>query len=404
MFERQRSIDAEEPKGRPELSRISVLVVTPYTPRNLHGHAADDLGRQLVRSLSDNFVLHVYAPNQSKSIVDDQWAGQVSYHHGSSPRPSFWRHFGIYPAALRKDWSKRNTREVLSLIRQLQPDRVHVEYLQPVEAVLRLSAMPWTVTLHDVTSRVFQQRAVRSRGLQQPYRWIEYLRTEMLEKRVVRKANRIFTLSARDAEWVKCQALHQKVSHLRIGMDIPPLSWSSQMCDTSTFVFAGAMWRDSNVAAALFVAHEVMPLVWRVLPSAVLRIVGSRPTPTVVELGQDPRIEVVGQVQSIEEEYIRATAVLSPSLVDAGVLLKALRALACGSPTILNETAAVPLEVSDGTECYVRDSPEAMANQMIAISDNPESAEAVAAAGRAYVRQKFSWVQFGKDIVTGLEK
>lgn len=403
MFERHRITYAGEAKGGQEPDRISVLVVTPYSPKNLHGHAADDLGRQLVKSLSDSFSLHVYAPDQSQSIVDDKGTGQVSYHHGSAPRPSFWRHFGVYPAALRKDWSKRNTREVLSLIRQLQPDRVHVEYLQPVEAALRLASVPWTVTLHDVTSRVFRQRAVRSRGLQRPYRWTEYLRTEALEKRVVKNANRVFTLSARDGEWVRGHAPHQSVSHLRVGMDIPSYSWSSGKCNSSTFVFAGAMWRDSNAAAAVFLAHEVMPIVWRSLPSAVLRIVGSQPSPAVVELGNDPRIEVVGQVQSIEKEYVQATAVLSPSLVDAGVLLKALRALACGSPLILNETAAAPLEVSDGAECYIRDSPESMANQMIAISESPKSAEAVAAAGRAYVRQEFSWNQFGKHIVSGLE-
>lgn len=288
------------------------------------------------------------------------------------------------------------------LLRQLRPEHVHVEYLQPIESVLGSDAS-WTITLHDVTSRVFLQRAARTRGLDRPYRWLEFLRALKLERRAVKRAKRVFTLSARDAAWVGEIVPRQAVSHLRIGIDIPTKAWSSVACDSATFVFAGAMWRDSNIAAVTFLAQEIMPLVWKSLPKADLRIVGARPSPAVTALGQDHRIKIVGRVHSIEDEYLRASAVLSPSVVDAGVLLKALRAFACGVPVILNDAAALPLEVTDGVECYVRNTPQEIAAQMIAIAKNPVSAEKIASAGRRFVQKNFSWRRFSQDIITGID-
>ncbi|MDQ1059917.1 glycosyltransferase involved in cell wall biosynthesis [Arthrobacter globiformis] len=354
--------------------------------------------------MAQSHEVHVYAPGQEPSEIPAGAGAGIIFHGASAPRPSSWRHFGLYPAALRKDWSRLNTKEVWQLISELRPDRVHVEYIQPVESVLGSTGVPWTVTLHDVTTRVFRQRADRSRGLERPYRWLEFLRVSALEKKVVKKAKRVFTLSARDAAWVARFVPRNAVSHLKVGIDRAPKLWSARDCESTTFVFAGAMWRDANIAAASYLVHEVMPIVWESLPSAVLRIVGSRPSAAVVALGDDHRVQIVGEVPSIEDEYIKAAAVLSPSLVDAGVLLKALRALACGSPLIVNDAAAVPLEVTDGVECFVRNSPREIASQMISISEDSRTAEKVAAAGPGFIHNNFSWKRFEEDMATGIDE
>lgn len=401
MLRRRKTFTPRGNKTSGTADRKTLLLLTPYSPTKIHDHAADDLGRQLVNSLSESYELHIYAPGQAPSANGPGPHAGATYHRGSPPQPSPWRHFGLYPAGIRKDWSRRNTREARLLLRKLRPERVHVEYLQPVESVLRSDTF-WTITLHDVTSGVFLQRAARAHGLERPYRWFEFLRALKLEKSVVKRAKRVFTLSARDAAWVKGIVPRQAVSHLRIGIDIPKRAWSSVNCDSATFVFAGAMWRDSNIAAVEFLVQEVMPLVWTALPNAVLRIVGARPSPSITDLGRDQRIEIVGRVPSIEEEYLRASAVLSPSVVDAGVLLKALRALACGAPVILNNAAALPLEVTDGVECYVRNTPQEIAVQMIALAKDPASAEEIASAGRRFVQENFSWRRFYQDINTGV--
>lgn len=380
-----------------------LLLITPFSPLREHGHAADDLGRNLVEALASRFELHVYAPGQREANPHKGSSDHVTYHSGSRPRGSALRHLAWYPAGLRKDWARENSREVRKLIEKCRPDFVHIEYLQGVESVMRKRTISWSITLHDITSKVFKQRAAASTGLERIYRWAEYARVRSLERRVVRNARHVFTLSAMDAVWVREVAPTRAVSHVRIGMDIPAALWTPVVAVHPTFVFAGAMWRESNVAAAEWLANQVMPIVWQECPTAILRIVGARPTARVVGLAADSRIEVVGRVDSIEKEYLGSTAVLAPTLVDAGVLLKALRGLACGVPLILNSAAAKPLEVEDGVQCYVRDTADSMANQMLDVWKDSRAAQLVASAGATFVHKNFSWVNYGNEMVRGID-
>jgi glycosyltransferase involved in cell wall biosynthesis len=393
----------ESVRGHDCGNRERLLLVTPYSPLRAHGHAADDLGQKLIEVLSARFDVDVYAPGQSDGETGERSGGGITYLPASAPSGSPLRHLGIYPAGLRKDWSRRNSREVRRLMKLRRPDYIHVEYLQCAEAMLTPSSMPWSITLHDITSIVFQQRAKAAQGIERYYRWVEYLRVNALERRAARAARHIFTMSARDADWVHKKVPTQSVSHLRIGIDSPATSWNPKVEGNGVFVFAGAMWRESNIAVAEWLANEVMPLVWEESPSATFRIVGARPAPRVLALATDPRIQVVGRVEKIEDEYLQAVAVLAPTLVDAGVLLKALRGLACGVPLILNSAAASPLEVQDGVNCYVRETPRLIADQMLAIIADPEAARSIAAEGAAFVREKFSWISYGNVMLRGIE-
>ncbi|SDT52871.1 Glycosyltransferase involved in cell wall bisynthesis [Pseudarthrobacter equi] len=380
-----------------------LLLVTPYSPLKTHGHAADDLGQKLVEVLSARFSVDIYAPGQTEVETRAKSIDGVTYLPAMAAKPSFLRHFGFYPAGLRKDWSRANSRELRRIIESRRPDYLHVEYLQCAEAVRTGRSIPWSISLHDITSVVFRQRAQASKGIEKFYRWAEYIRVYVLERRTIRAAKHVFTLSARDAEWVQLKAPAQSVSHLRIGMDPPTSSVAWSSAGESTFVFAGAMWREPNIAVAEWLANAVMPLVWEKSPHATLRIVGARPAPRVLALAADTRIQVVGRVENIEDEYLQAAAVLAPTLVDAGILLKALRGMACGVPVILNSASADPLDVEDGVNCYVRDTPGLVAEQMIAILENPEIAVPVAAAGAKFVRERFSWTAYANEMLRGIE-
>jgi glycosyltransferase involved in cell wall biosynthesis len=164
------------------------------------------------------------------------------------------------------------------------------------------------------------------------------------------------------------------------------------------------MWRDSNAAAANMLAQQVMPIVRESIPEASLRIVGKDPTPQVQALNDLDNVSVVGAVESIEAEYLRAAVVLAPTLVDAGVLLKALRGLACGAPLIINAAAAIPLEVIDGEHCLVRDSPKEIAAAMIQLATDTRRASKLGRAGLLHVRENFSWESYGQKMTEGIER
>ena len=112
-------------------------------------------------------------------------------------------------------------------------------------------------------------------------------------------------------------------------------------------VFSGKMSYHANVATALYLYHQIMPLIWQHRPEATLTIVGSKPPKTIQALGNDPRVEVTGYVEDMRPYVGRAEVMLSPMVYSVGIQNKVLEAMALGTPVVAAAQAAAALLPSD---------------------------------------------------------
>ncbi|MCV7207515.1 glycosyltransferase family 4 protein [Mycolicibacterium canariasense] len=373
-----------------------VLLLSPFSPLVDHDHAAADYMAPMVRELGKLVDLHVYAPIDSAATQCSVVTG-VTYHAASPVCRSTATAAGLYPYHFRESWSRRSTREVLRIVEQIEPDVVHIEYIQPAEAALAIRDIPVTITMHDLATRAYAQ-SIRApwytpRGA---FNRVELTRYGFWERAAVRRAAHVFTLSDSDRQDVSHAA--KSCSSARIGVSVDAPAWSRVERQTPVVLFAGAMWRPANALAAEYLAREVLPHIRRAHPDAVLRIVGARPRNTVRELGCLPGVDVVGSTDDYLGEFGRADVVLAPSMVEAGVLLKTLHSFAAGAPTVLNSRAARGLVGLDwGKEALVADEPEQMAAAVTQILSDPSLARAVGAAGRNFVVRNHSWNSYAQE-------
>lgn len=372
-----------------------VLLISPFSPLESHDHAAADYMPPLVQELGKLVDLHVYAP--TRCVAASSVVSGVTYHAASPVRTKFAAAAGLYPYHFRASWSAESTREVLRVAEQIKPDVVHMEYIQPAEAALAIPNLPITITLHDLAARAYRQ-SIRTpwyslRGI---FDRVELARYRYWEQAVIRRASHVFTLSESDGTDVA--ELVRSWSSPRIGVSLDVQAWSPQQQKPPILLFAGAMWRTANALAAQYLTEEVLPLVRKTHPDAVLRIVGARPRDSVRRLMDMPGVDVVGAVDDYEGEFARAGVVLAPSMVEAGVLLKTLHSLAAGAPTVLNSFAARGLNDLDWKrEALVVDSPEAMAEAVLRILDDPTFACALGAAGRRFIEMHHSWSSYAQE-------
>jgi hypothetical protein len=272
-----------------------------------------------------------------------------------------------------------------------------MEYIQPAEAALAIRNLPVTITLHDLVTRAYRQ-SIRTpwytaRGA---FDRVELMRCGYWERAAVRHTAHAFTLSENDGKDVS--QLVQSWSSPKIGVSLDVQAWSRVERSAPVLLFAGAMWRTANALAAEYLAREVLPIVRRAHPDAILRIVGARPRESVRELVRIPGVDVVGVVDDYEGEFARADVVLAPSMVEAGVLLKTLHSLAAGAPTVLNAFAARGLDGLDwGREALVSDDAAAMAEAVSRILTDPSFARALGAAGRRFVEVHHSWTSYAQE-------
>lgn len=360
------------------------LLLTPFAPDRAHDHAAADTLVRLVPLLAGRTELFVFSPQVAQDRAGD---GYTLIGAGEQATPGLSHRFGVRPAWLRQAWSRRTAELAAAAIARLKPDVVHVEYLQGAEALAH--ARHTVLGLHDITEAVAAESFRVSHGPARAYRLAELVRTRRFERDAIRRAGAVITLS--DADRVAASALNPHVVLARIGVDLPDVPWTSPVDGPPTLVFTGALWRRANELVALHLAENVLPLVWRTHPDARLRLAGARPGPRLTALAEaDERIVVTGAVPDLRDEMRAAHAILAPSIIGGGVLLKVLHAMSLGAPVI---TSPGPAESAgaDSSMVYVGDSAEELADAVGAVLADPAAAAKRGALARQHIGERFRW-------------
>jgi glycosyltransferase involved in cell wall biosynthesis len=127
------------------------------------------------------------------------------------------------------------------------------------------------------------------------------------------------------------------------------------------------------------------------LPDVKVWIVGKDPSQAIRERGNQPGIEVTGEVPSIERYLKRASLAAAPVLYGVGIQNKVLEAMACATPVIASSQAVSALGARPGRELLVADRPEEFARAAIELLRSPAQREELGRAGRNYVERHHSW-------------
>ncbi len=106
-------------------------------------------------------------------------------------------------------------------------------------------------------------------------------------------------------------------------------------------LFVAGFGHPPNVDAAVWLANDVMKLIWEKVPDATLSLVGANPTGAVRSLAS-VRIEVTGRVSEDElrARYARARIAMVPLRMGAGVKSKVVEALREGLPLVTTHVGA----------------------------------------------------------------
>jgi GT2 family glycosyltransferase/glycosyltransferase involved in cell wall biosynthesis len=281
-------------------------------------------------------------------------------------------------------------RELNALIARRDPDVIQVEYTH-----LAPYGRPWPraavcLTEHDVAfvSRYRQMRVahgLRAKG----DAYLRYLRMFHFEVKSLRRFDAVFTMSNHDAEILRPYLDGVRISPAgRIGveeLDEP------RAPDPATLLFVGHFEHEPNVDAILWFAREVLPLVWATRPDVKVEIAGGDLTREVRALASDARVSVAGFVPDLAALYSRATVSVAPIRIGSGVRVKVLEAFAASVPVVATPMGAEGLDVADGRELALADSPQSFARRVLSMLAAPAETEAMGRRGRQFARDRYSW-------------
>ena len=229
-------------------------------------------------------------------------------------------------------------------------------------------------------------------GLMAPVYALEAARLLPIEQRLGEQADLCFLSTPNEADDLIAVSAPHKLNVLTNGVPWGDFSHLQPPSGAPPVVaFLGQMDYPPNVLAAEHLAHEVMPRVRMTAPGAVLKIIGRAPTKAVQRLEDDGRVEVTGAVESVPKALSDVRVFCAPLDRGRGIPNKVLDALAAGRATVISSWSAKALSGRPGEDYLVADGAEARAAAIAALLNDPARADALGAAGQAYVRRHHDW-------------
>lgn len=164
-----------------------------------------------------------------------------------------------------------------------------------------------------------------------------------------------------------------------------------------SILFVGSMDYHANIDAAAWFVRQIWEQIHDRHPGLSFLIVGRNPSPEVRALSSES-VTVTGTVEDIRPFYCRALAAVVPLRVAGGTRLKILEAMAAGVPVVSTRTGAEGLEVEDGENILLADTPGEVASAIEALVLSPEARNRLSRAGRALVAERYDWSALGERL------
>jgi glycosyltransferase involved in cell wall biosynthesis len=133
------------------------------------------------------------------------------------------------------------------------------------------------------------------------------------------------------------------------------------------------------------------PTVTARVPRARLRVVGKDPPRSVHRAADKIGVDVAGNVESIAEEFAKATVLVVPLWAGAGARVKIVEAMAARLPVVATRLAAEGLDLRAGEHYAPGDTPGELGGQVATLLLSPELRQVFQRRGRAIAEDR--WAQ-----------
>jgi len=248
------------------------------------------------------------------------------------------------------------------------------------------------VVAHNIEARIWQRYYANEKNpLKKWYIGKQMAKLGQFERAAYKWADGATAVSEVDADEILSYNHHLPVKVVDNGVDLEYFRPDGTEPDKNSLVYVGTMdWRPNQDAAVYFV-EEILPIIAARRPETKISLVGRKPPAHIKALDRHSAVTVTGSVDDIRP-YIRHSAVyVVPLRIGGGTRLKILDAMAMGRAIVSTSVGAEGLDVSDGENIMLADTPQEFADRVVELLEDDARRRRLGAAGRALVEAHYSW-------------
>jgi polysaccharide biosynthesis protein PslH len=381
---------------------LRILFVTPYVPSPVRVRPYAFI-RELARQGHQVTLVCLVQPERELKYLDEvrPYCASVFPIHidqMEAIRGAIGSAFSRLPLSVAYCRSALLRSTVENLASKNSYDLIHTEFVRAAPSTIRLGGIPKIFDAVDSLALAYR------RSMTAPYvplkqrviALIESVKMEQFENWVIRQYDQAIISSTRDK-----RELGQNTAHLEVipnGVDLDYFSPRETVVDDYSIVFLGKLSYYVNVASVMWFYRRVFPLVKRQYPDAKLCLVGREPAPAILRLREDPSVRVVGTVPDVRPYLGDARLTICPMVSGSGIQNKLLEAMAMGRPTVATTFSCQALQVANGDEVLIADSPLEFASAVNELLGNPELQNRLSQMARRYVVTNHDWLKHGEKL------
>lgn len=384
---------------------MKILMLTPYLPYppSSGGQIRSyNLIKNLARKHEITLFSLIKTDGEKKYILELEKFCQRVEVFKRPEKPWTWVNilktgFGVYPFLVVRNHSSALSERLGEVLRREAFDLIHAEtfYVMPH---LPRTQVPILLVEQTIEYQVYQHFVDNFRLWPlKPLLSLDVFKIRFWETKFWRKANIVVAVSEADREKMLSQVpnLDVRIIPNGVGEDLMDL-WKARKInfEKPVIFFQGNFLWLQNTEAARILALEIFPQIKKEIPQSRCFIVGQGAREKINDLageGVEIRDLEISDIEGVKRAYQEATIFLTPLSGPGGTRLKILGAMAAGVPVVSTATGVEGIEVRDGEELLIRNTPEAIIKAALRLLKEKDLYQRLIHNSRKLVEGKYTY-------------
>jgi glycosyltransferase involved in cell wall biosynthesis len=286
-----------------------------------------------------------------------------------------------------------------AVLRIRTPDLVHLDSLDLHRWLPELPQVPIACTHVDIDSELLRLRAQRLEpAVLRRYLLLQADRVERVARDVCPRLALNVMMSDIDAHRLRALAPGAPTVVVPNGTDTAYFHPNGTESVPGRIVFVGPTYGHPNRDAVEFLLQEIWPTVHAADRAATLQLIGRNAPAEGAQYGAEPGVTRLGYVPDIRPPLAEARCCVVPIRIGGGTRLKILDAWAMGKAVVSTSIGCEGLDVADGENILVRDTPDAFADAILQVLSDARLRARLERNARRTALQAYSWSVVGRRI------
>jgi glycosyltransferase involved in cell wall biosynthesis len=288
--------------------------------------------------------------------------------------------------------SKVANEVVRRVYERVRPDVVYVERWRALQFVPAEGKSPVVCDPTD-SMTLYNQRLMKA-GIwwESLLGWEEYTKFLSYEGKLARSSDLCVFCSQVDMECVKEQAPEVRYELVPNGVDCEKYFFKEEREEEpGTLIFTGSFKYRPNCHAVKYFLEKIFPWIREEVPEAKFMAVGNGAGKALATYRGRAGFEAVDFVPDLRPYLAKATVVVAPLTMGAGVSNKLGEGFAVGTPVVATPLACGDLPVKSGQQLLIGSSARDFADHVVRLLRDAGLRRQLAVCARRFAEEQYDW-------------